>query len=128
MADLGAQVIDCDKLAHTLYQPGKTCYANVVETFGAAVVAENGEINRAALGGIVFGNPDKLRTLNSLIWPALAEEVMAVVRNSESNVVVIEAAVLLIAGWVKYCHEVLVDFGFSVVNFVFSYLILFFHI
>lgn len=51
---LGAHVIDCDKVAHELYEPGMTCYNLIVKAFGQEVVSENGQINRKALGTIVF--------------------------------------------------------------------------
>lgn len=53
---LGACIIDCDKVAHELYQKGKPCHKLIHETWGDQVLDENGEINRKVLGGIVFGD------------------------------------------------------------------------
>lgn len=47
-----------------------------------------------------------MNKLNSLVWPAIAEEVNRIIRGSDKKVVVVEAAVLLTAGWDKQCHEV----------------------
>ncbi|KAF5282893.1 hypothetical protein FQR65_LT14170 [Abscondita terminalis] len=106
LIQLGAEVIDCDKVAHELYQPGKRCYNLILEAFGNTILNDNGEINRKALGAIVFKSKDEIQKLNNLIWPAIAEEVNIRIRKSCSKVVVVEAAVLLQAGWEKYCHEV----------------------
>lgn len=109
LKELGAEVIDCDKVAHELYKPGKPCYKQIVDVFGNAIIAENGEINRQVLGSIVFHLPEELQKLNDIIWPAIAEEVNSRIQKSSYKVVVIEAAVLLKAEWEKYCHEVWVS-------------------
>ena len=48
----------------------------------------------------------KLERLNSLVWPAIAEQVRDDIEKCSSKVVVIEAAVLLRANWQRFCHEV----------------------
>lgn len=57
LTKLGAQMIDCDKVAHRLYLPGKPCYEKIVKHFGTQVIGENREINRPVLGSIVFSDP-----------------------------------------------------------------------
>jgi len=62
-----------------------------------------------ALGGIVFGAPAELVALNSLVWPEiarLAREAAAQLHKEGRQVVVLDAAVLLEAGWQEDCHEV----------------------
>lgn len=56
LQELGAEIIDCDKLAHQLYAPGKSCYNLIVNEFGKKILLENGEINRKVLGSIVFSD------------------------------------------------------------------------
>ena len=56
LSSLGAGVVDCDKLGHLAYAPGTDANAKVVEAFGAEVRAEDGSIDRRALGPKVFGN------------------------------------------------------------------------
>ncbi|XP_028133905.1 bifunctional coenzyme A synthase [Diabrotica virgifera virgifera] len=106
MENLGAQIINCDLIAHELYKRGKPCYKKIVGHFGEKVVAANGEIDRKVLGGIVFTDKEELNTLNGLVWPAIAEEVQTIISNSKAKVVVVEGAVLLTAGWQSMCHEV----------------------
>lgn len=56
LAKLGAAVIDCDKVAHELYRAGRPCHRIIQEAFGDGILGEDGEINRKALGAIVFHN------------------------------------------------------------------------
>ena len=51
---LGAGHVNCDKIAHDLYEPGKECYNLVVEHFGPGILDAKGCIDRKALGNIVF--------------------------------------------------------------------------
>ncbi|KAI4457236.1 dephospho-coa kinase-related [Holotrichia oblita] len=106
LSELGAYHIDCDKVAHFVYEPGKPAYDKIVEAFGKGVVAENGEINRKEIGAIVFKDSKQLEKLNSIVWPAIVEEIQERIKKCKAEVVVLEAAVLLGAGWSKYCHEV----------------------
>lgn len=87
--------------------------------------ADTGMINRAVLGGIVFQDPSQMRKLTDIVWPAIArlararitavEEMMAQ-NNVEHSVVVIDAAVLLDAGWDGLCNEVSFGFGMGAVS------------
>ncbi|KAJ8971839.1 hypothetical protein NQ317_001552 [Molorchus minor] len=106
LEELGADIIYCDLIGHNVYKPGKPCYKAIVDHFGDSVIAANGEIDRKTLGGIVFSNPDQLNKLNSLVWPAIQQEVTEIVKKSNKQVIVIEAAILLTAGWEKNCHEI----------------------
>ncbi|OWF44110.1 bifunctional coenzyme A synthase-like isoform X2 [Mizuhopecten yessoensis] len=106
---LGAASIDCDKLGHQVYMKGLPAYNRLVEVFGSSIVGEDEEINRRALGPIVFSDPEKLKMLNSIVWPEiskLAEETIQQFRLEGMEVVVLEAALLLDAGWDKLVHEV----------------------
>lgn len=111
LESLGAQIIDCDKLAHQLYEPGEECYDKVIQCFGKTIVnEENGQINRRKLGELVFGHPDELNKLNEIVWPSLLK--LAKSKTTERfeatncDVVILEAAVLLKAGWQTECHEI----------------------
>ncbi|XP_050090438.1 bifunctional coenzyme A synthase [Anopheles aquasalis] len=107
---LGAGVIDCDKIGHQLYEPGEECYKQVVATFGNGIVHPNGTINRQALGAIVFADRSKLDQLNGIMWSAIRKRAQEMARSlyeqQGKEVVIMEAAVLLRAGWQQDCHEV----------------------
>jgi len=54
IAEKGAGLIDCDKIAHSLYKTGTPTQKAIVDIFGQGVMTSSGEIDRAALGKIVF--------------------------------------------------------------------------
>ena len=106
----GAHVIDADKLGHRAYLKDSAAYHAVVATFGEDVVAEDGEIDRRVLGGKVFGSPEKLKQLTDIVWPAIrdmaATEIAGVRAAEPERVIVLEAAVLIEAGWQDLVDEI----------------------
>ncbi|XP_037949423.1 bifunctional coenzyme A synthase isoform X2 [Teleopsis dalmanni] len=106
----GAVILDCDKIAHEIYEPGKDCYKRIIEYFGSDIVDSDAVINRSKLGAIVFSDPIKLEALNNIVWPELLLEVKRRISDlcerHQCQVVVVEAAILLKAGWESDCHEV----------------------
>lgn len=106
----GAHVIDADKLGHRVYDPGTPGFAKVVAEFGEDIVGEDGGIDRKALGGKVFGNPDALARLTDIVWPEirrLAEAEIDGIRQKDPRaVIMLEAAVLFEAGWEDIGDEV----------------------
>ena len=113
LSSLGACIVDCDKLGHMTYETSTVTYSRVVEAFGTGVLAKNGSIDRKALGGIVFSDPDKMDLLNQIVRPAIADLVRAQVAAAAERgvgVCVLDAAVLLEAGWDEFVDEVWVAF------------------
>ena len=109
LAKRGAVVIDADRLGHRAYEPSRPAFAAVVAAFGEDVVGADGEIDRKALGGKVFGDPEQLTRLTDIVWPeilAMAKEEIAEAEARGAGVVVLEAAVLLEANWQKEVDEV----------------------
>lgn len=106
----GAAVINCDKLAHEIYEPGTKCHEKLAAHFGNAILQPDNRIDRKRLGAMVFANKEKLSELNQIVWPAIMDEVqrrIETIRQAKSHdVVMIEAAVLLQAGWQHDMHEV----------------------
>jgi dephospho-CoA kinase len=98
LAELGARAIDLDKTGHAVLQKGSDVYHKAVSEFGQGVLAENGEIDRAKLGKIVFGSPGALKRLNSITHPAidaLVEKEIENSRNKGIKVLVFEAAAMM---------------------------------
>lgn len=105
----GIPVIDADILGHRTYDPGTETYQKVVETFGQDVVAADGTIDRKVLGSKVFGKPEELKKLTDIVWPGirrLASEQLAEFEAAGNELVVLEAAVLLEAGWEDLVDEI----------------------
>ncbi|XP_018597432.1 bifunctional coenzyme A synthase isoform X1 [Scleropages formosus] len=106
---LGAIRIDADQLGHQTYQPGEVAYQKVVEEFGSDILNEDKTINRRCLGRKVFNNKDRLKCLTDIVWPEIALLVKQRIRQAREQgkqVCVVDAAVLLEAGWVDMVHEV----------------------
>ena len=74
LIELGCHVIDSDELARKVVEPGAVGLGRVVEAFGAGVVRDDGTLDRAALGAVVFGSEEKRRLLNSILHPLIMAE------------------------------------------------------
>ena len=111
----GALMIDADKLGHRAYEPDTEAFRKVVEAFGDDIVGDDGQINRRALGGKVFGNPGELDRLTGIVWPEIRKmalaEIDAARTEGKTKAVVLEAAVLLEAGWQDIVDEVWVVYA-----------------
>lgn len=106
---LGAFVIDSDQLGHRAYAPSGPAYQPVVEAFGTDILHKDGIINRKVLGSRVFGNKKQMKILTDIVWPViakLAREEMDLAVAEGKDVCVIDAAMLLEAGWQNMVHEV----------------------
>ena len=106
----GAYVIDADKLGHRAYVKGTDAFRKVVAQFGEDVVGADGEVDRRALGAKVFGEGGSLKQLTDIVWPAIydmaAAEIKQSLDNNPNTVVVLEAAVLIEAGWQSLVDEI----------------------
>ncbi|CAM9872252.1 unnamed protein product [Sphacelaria rigidula] len=104
----GLAVIDADKLGHESYSPGTRCFGKLVDEFGRKIVAGDGTIDRRALGEVVFGDPSNMARLQGIVWPEirqLAQKRITSLGKEGVDSVVLEAAVLLEAGWDDMCDE-----------------------
>ncbi len=110
LRELGAEVIDADRLGHRVYEPGTRGFESVVRAFGDDVVAADGTIDRRVLGGKVFGKPEELQRLTDIVWPLIRElaehEIEQIGASDPERVIVLEAAVLLEAHWDDLVDEV----------------------
>ncbi len=109
LRELGAATIDADLLGHQTYEPGTETFAQVVAAFGDDIVADDGSIDRGKLGPKVFGHPDGMKRLTDIVWPgirALAEAELARLATAGTEVAVLEAAVMIEAGWQDLVDEV----------------------
>ncbi|CAH8538534.1 unnamed protein product [Dicrocoelium dendriticum] len=114
------QVLDCDRLGHEAYRPGTDCYKALIQHFGFDAIASPDPphyIDRSRLGTIVFSDARRLAELNSIVWPEILRQIEDFLlkidhpRLSDRNhfsrpIVILDAAVLLQAGWDKLCEEV----------------------
>ena len=109
LGEMGAEVLNADRFGHEVYLPGTDGHREVVEAFGEDVLQPNGEVDRRALGSKVFGNPEAMARLNAIAWPRIRQKIedgIAEQRQQGASVVVLDAAVLIEAGWTDAADEV----------------------
>jgi dephospho-CoA kinase len=109
LAELGATVIDADRVGHEVYAPGTVGFDQVVAAFGPDVVGADGAIDRKRLGAIVFGDPAALARLNAVVHPlirATVAERVAAAHAAGTAPIVVEAALLIEAKWDALVDEV----------------------
>ena len=98
LGELGAELIEADKVAHEAYEPGTPGWREVVEAFGEGVLDADGRIDRKALGGIVFDDEEARERLNAIIHPIvrrLLEERIARHEREGARAVVVEVPLLV---------------------------------
>ena len=105
--DLGAEVIDADEIGHQLLEKEKI-KKRVVGIFTERVLNGKGSISRKKLRNLVFKDKKKLELLNSILHPLIVKEIKKKIKASPSNLIVIDAAVLLEAGWDSLVDKILV--------------------
>lgn len=90
----GAVVVDADQTVRDLQRSGEPVFDAIVREFGEGVVASDGELDRAALGSIVFGDADQLARLNAIVHPAVKAETQRRFREAGDRVVVYDVPLL----------------------------------
>ncbi|KZC94727.1 dephospho-CoA kinase [Clavibacter tessellarius] len=99
LAELGAVRIDADRLAREVVEPGSPALADIARRFGDAVLAADGALDRAALGAIVFQDPDARRDLEAITHPAvraLSVQRMAEAGEADPDAIVVYDIPLLV--------------------------------
>lgn len=103
----GALALDADRLAHEVMLPGMPAHAQIVERFGPQILDDEGRIDRAALGAVVFANRERLAELEAIVHPEVFRLAQERMRESRAPVTVIEAIKLLESGRIlRLCDEV----------------------
>ena len=107
LLEAGAErYIDADSVVHKLYQSGQAIAVQVTEAFGPGVIASNGDIDRKALGAIVFQDTEAMRRLEAIVHPAVSEALAHELASVNlSDIVVIDAVKLLEGGSGKFCQS-----------------------
>jgi dephospho-CoA kinase len=107
LADLGAAVIDVDKIGHACLKD-ELIKKEVVKVFGIEILDGEGEIMRPALGRLVFADEQSIAKLNAVMHPPMVQRVEKLLREMEENkrtdAVVIDAALLFQMGLQSFCN------------------------
>lgn len=105
---LGIKVVDADVAARTVVASGKPALEKIAQRFGADILLENGELNRAALRKIVFEQPQERKWLESLTHPLIREEIIQGLQSATSPYVILVSPLLIESGQYHFTQRILV--------------------
>jgi dephospho-CoA kinase len=116
LRELQFHVLDADRLAHQLTEPGQPAYREVVQEFGSEILAANQKmgqrIDRAKLAAVVFPDRARLARLNAIVHPRVEEAIFQQFsewqRSGAADAVFVEAALLVEAGYHKFLDGLIV--------------------
>lgn len=116
LAQNGLPVLDADVMAREIVQPGMPALKEIVEAFGEDMLLITGELDRKALGRLVFSDPEALKKLNAITHPKIRERLLKHLESIEDMksypAVIIDAALLMETGW----HELVDDVWLIVID------------
>jgi dephospho-CoA kinase len=99
LAEHGAVIVDADLVARQVVEPGEPALAAIAETFGAGMIADDGSLDRAALGALVFSDPEGRLKLNAITHPAVlarSRELFAAAGEADPDAIVVYDIPLLV--------------------------------
>jgi dephospho-CoA kinase len=112
LAEAGARIIDADRIARDIVRRGAPAHQRITAHFGRHILQPDGEIDRARLGAIVFGDPQARRVLEGIVHPGVREETarrLEELRRQEAGaVVVLDVPLLFESGMHRGLSEVIV--------------------
>jgi dephospho-CoA kinase len=112
LAELGCVTFDADNVAHSVMEPGRPAYEDIVREFGDRVLATDGSIDRGNLGQIVFANEARRIRLNEIVHPRVIEEQNRLLQEAEAKnpdgITVIDAALMIESGGYKRFEKLIV--------------------
>lgn len=105
---LGITVVDADKVARVVVEPGTPGLAAIAEHFGEDILLADGRLDRAALRKIVFDNPDERKVLEGITHPRIRDEISGQLSEANSPYVVLSSPLLLESGQNTFADYVVV--------------------
>ena len=112
LAELGCVTFDADRVAHSVMEPGRPAYEDIVRDFGESVLAADRSIDRQKLGAIVFGDETRRIRLNEIVHPRVIEEQNRLLQEAEAKnpdgIAVIDAALMIESGGYKRFDKLIV--------------------
>lgn len=94
LCDMGASVVDADKISHRIIMRGGAAFDEIISEFGSEILEEDGEINRHLLGEIVFSDKKRLTVLNQITHSRIFEEMRREISQSNSEIVLLDVPLL----------------------------------
>ncbi len=105
---LGITVVDADLASRVVVEKGKPCLEEIAKHFGDDILNENDELNRAKLREIIFNSDSEKLWLESLLHPAIAEQIKDELNASKSPYTILVSPLLLETNQRDFCDKVLV--------------------
>ncbi len=106
--DLGAGLVDTDRVAREVVAAGEPGLEAIVEAFGADILLDSGDLNRSALRAIAFGDPDERRKLEALLHPLIRARTLAQLEALEAPYAVVVVPLLVETDFAQFVDRVLV--------------------
>ena len=106
--DLGITIVDADLASRIVVQKGKPSLKKIAEHFGNDILNENSELDRAKLREIIFNSDEEKNWLESLLHPAIANQIKDELKASSSPYTILVSPLLLETNQKEYCSKVLV--------------------
>jgi dephospho-CoA kinase len=112
LRELGAEIIDADRLAREVVEPGQPAFKQIVAEFGAGIVGADGALDRKKLGAIVFADPERRKRLEALTHPAIRARFQArldeLAAQGFEGLVFFDAPVMIESGNYKHMDRMVV--------------------
>ena len=102
LAEAGAQIVDADRIAHQVVKKGQPAWHDIVAHFGEDILKDDGQIDREALGAIVFNDAEAKQALNGIVHPrvfeAMAQAIQQLAETYPGDLVIMDVPLLIESG------------------------------
>ncbi len=102
LAEAGARIVDADRIAHQVVMKGQPAWQDIVDHFGKGILARDGQIDREALGSIVFNDTEAKKALNGIVHPrvfeTMAQEIQSLAEAHPGDLVIMDVPLLIESG------------------------------
>jgi dephospho-CoA kinase len=114
LREFGCVTFDADKIAHSVMEPDRPAYQELVKEFGAGILAQDRTIDRAKLGAIVFADGERRKRLNEIVHPQVIAEQNRLLTEAEAanpeGIAILDAALMIESGGYKRFAKLIVVF------------------
>ncbi len=112
LAELGCHLIDADETAREVVMPGSPALQRVAAEFGSEMLSDDGTLDRAKLGAVVFADAARLKVLNAILHPYIIAKQDECLREREAvdpdGIAVVDAALMIESGGYKRFDKLIV--------------------
>jgi dephospho-CoA kinase len=102
LAEAGARIVDADRIAHQVVLKGEPAWQDIVDHFGSGILTHDGQIDREALGSIVFNDTEAKKALNGIVHPrvfeTMAQEIQSLAEAHPGDLIIMDVPLLIESG------------------------------